>query len=168
MKRMVSERNGMSFHAVLVLHEIVDVLACGQVPDISVPCPVDAHTFGVFLIMFVHQCEQGLFYLRLARYGVLDDFCRNEAVNVHVLLVGGTGFGFQCGQGIIQPYQFLFLLACKVFLASVSGSPARISVPIRRLDFQPRGILVDLAVKGNTSHDRAFSVLFQLLSVDVK
>ena len=90
-------------HVVLVLHEIVDVLACGQIADITVPCPVNAHTFGILLIMLVHQRKQGFLHLRLARHGVLDDFSRHEAVTVHILLVGGMGFGFQCGQGIIPP-----------------------------------------------------------------
>ena len=77
-------------------------------------------------------------------------------------------FGFQCGQGIVQPDQLLFLLAVKALLASVSESPARIGVPIRRLDFQPRGILANLTVKGDTTHYRTFAVLLQLLPVDVE
>ena len=88
-------------HAVLVLHEIVDMLPQGQVTNVSVPCPVNAHTLGIFLVMLVHQCKQGVLHLRLARHGVLDDFSRNEAVIVHVLLVSNTCFGFQCGQAVI-------------------------------------------------------------------
>ena len=155
-------------HAILVLHEIVDMFSQSQVADVSVPCPVYAHTFGIFFVVFVHQRKQGFLHLRLARHGVLDDFCRHEAVTVHVLLVGGTGFGFQRGQGVVQSDQLLFLLAVKAFLAPVNGSPARVGIPVRRLDFQPRGILADLAVKGYAPHDRAFSVFLQLLPVDVE
>ena len=155
-------------HVVLVLHEIVDMLARSQVSDIAVPCPVDTYTFGVFLVMLVHQRKQGFFHLRLARHGVLDDFSGNEAVIVHVLLVGGTGFGLQYGQGVVQSDQFLFLLACKVFLAPVHDSPARIRIPEIRLDFQSCGILAHLAVKGNASHDRTFAVLLHLLSIDIE
>ena len=37
------------------------MLAGGKITDVGMPCPVNAHTFGVFPVMFVKQGQQCLF-----------------------------------------------------------------------------------------------------------
>ena len=40
---------------ILVLQEVEYMLACGQIADVGMPCTVNAHTLGVFLVMLVKQ-----------------------------------------------------------------------------------------------------------------
>ena len=34
------------------------MLASGKITDVGMPCPVNAHTFGIFLVMLVKQGKQ--------------------------------------------------------------------------------------------------------------
>ncbi len=37
------------------------MLAGGKITDVGMPCPINAHTFGVFPVIFVKQGQQCLF-----------------------------------------------------------------------------------------------------------
>ena len=49
------------------------MLAGGKITDVGMPCPVNAHTFGVFPVMFVKQGQQCLFDIGFPGDGILDD-----------------------------------------------------------------------------------------------
>lgn len=68
------------------------MLAGGKITDVGMPCPINAHTFGVFPVIFVKQGQQCLFDIGFPGDGILDDFCRDEAIRVHVSFVGGLRF----------------------------------------------------------------------------
>ncbi len=144
--------------------EVRQVAAGVEIAHIGAACPVDADTLGVLAVVLIEERQEGTLRLRTSRDSVPDHLGSDEPVNDQVVPVRHLGMAYE----IVQPSVDSFGSPCLCLPTGRRIGASRLHIPAGQRHAHLRRVLAYFPIDGDTSHNRAQSILIHLLAVHIE